>query len=110
MADPPDEGDISRLTVKLAVKVEQKYLEQGRSIVEHRAAAEARDPIMALPGYVNALRVKAMLETAGGAELQIGRRKPQPATALFAVDPHAGDEPGRAQQLARPDDPSCRKR
>ena len=110
MADPPDEGDIGRLTVKVGVKVEQKYLEQGRSIVEHRAAAEARDPIMAFSRYVNAHRVNAMLETAGGAELQIGRRKTQLATALFAVDHLAGDKPGRTQQLGRLDDPSRRKR
>src|SRR5262245_14019791 len=109
MADPPDEGDIDRLTVKVAVKVEQKYLEQGRSVVEHRAAAEARNPIMALSRNLNAHRINAMLETARGSELQIGRRKTQLATALVAMDHLAGDEPGRAQQFGRFDDPSRRK-
>src|SRR6478736_9133497 len=110
VADPPDEGDVNRPTVKVAVKVEQKYLEQRCSVIEHRAAAEARNPVMTFPRDLNAHRVDAVLETARGSELQIGRRKTQLATALVAMDDLAGNEPGRAQQLGRLDDPSRRKR
>src|SRR5262249_38192985 len=110
MADPPDEGDIDRLTVKVAVEVEQKYLEQRCSVVEHRAAAEARNPLMALSRDGNAHRVDAMLEATRGAELQIGRWKTQLATALFPMDHLAGNKPGRAQQFGRLDDPSRSKR
>src|SRR5215470_184454 len=99
MADPPDEGDIDRLTVKVAVKVEQIYLEQGRSVVEHRAAAEARNPVMALSRNVNAHRVNAMLETARGSELQIGRRKTLLATALISMENVDEDKPGRSEQF-----------
>src|SRR5262249_35436016 len=109
MADPPDEGDIDRLTVKVAVKVEQKYLEQGRSVVEHRAAAEARNPIMPLPRNPTPPRINPMFEPARGSELQVARRKPQPAPALAPMHPRGEDDPGRAQQFGPSDAPSRRK-
>src|SRR5665213_1444731 len=45
--------------------------------------------------------VDAVLEAAGGVELEIGGRKAEIAAALVAVDYFAGDEPGCAEQLGR---------
>src|ERR1700750_1879925 len=66
VANPPDEGDVDRLTVEIAVKVEQKYLEQRCSVIEHRPAAEARNPVMTVPLDLHAHPVDALLEPAGG--------------------------------------------
>ena len=64
VADPADEGDIDRLPVKVAVKIEQEDLEQRCAVIEHRAAAEARDAVMAFARDVDAHRIDAVLETA----------------------------------------------
>ena len=56
-----------RLPVEIAVKVEQEHLEQGRSVVEHRPAAEARDAVMTFSRNASAHSVNAVLETAGRA-------------------------------------------
>src|SRR5215510_15339118 len=47
--DPLEEGDVDRLSIKVAGKIEQEYFEQHRADVEHRAAAEAGDAIVSAP-------------------------------------------------------------
>src|SRR6185437_9642217 len=99
VADPPDEGDVDRPAIEVAVEVEQEHFQEGRAVVEHRPHAEAGDAIMALAADANAHGIDAVLETASRIELDVGGRKAKIAPAFFPVDHFAGDEPGRAEQL-----------
>ena len=85
-------------TREIAGKIEQKGFEQHAPIVEHRAAAEIRDAVIAPSLDLNAHRVDAVPQRAGGIEAEIGGRKAKLASAFVAVDHFAGNEPRKAEQ------------
>src|SRR5262249_59599413 len=86
---PMDERDVEGRTVDVAREVEQKDLEQHRAGIEHRPAAEVRDPVVALAPDPDPNRVDAMFERTGGIEPQIGGRETELAPAPFGVRPPA---------------------
>ncbi len=96
--DPVDEGDVDRLAVEVAGEIEQEHFEQHGADVEHRPAAEARDPVVAAPADADAHRVDAVAQPAGRIEPQVGGRIAELAPALVAVHDLAADEPGIAER------------
>src|SRR5262249_2284441 len=109
VTDPAYEGDINGLPVQVGVEVEQEHFEQGRAIIEHWAAAEARHAILTLAADIGPHGINAMLEVAGRIEPEIGSGKAEITPALIAMDDLAGHKPRRAQQLRRLYNPAGRK-
>src|SRR5262245_38811676 len=77
------------------------HLEQRRAVVEHRPAAEAGNAVVTHAGDIDTHGVDAVLEAAGGIELQVGGRKAELAAALLAMNDLAGDKPRGAKELGR---------
>ena len=99
--DPVDEGDVDLAAVEVAGEIEQEDFEQHGADVEHRPAAEARDPVVAAIADADAHRVDAVAQPAGRIEPQVGGRIAELAPALVAVHDLAADEPGIAEELVR---------
>src|SRR5690242_17180656 len=97
LSNPSDEGDIDRLAVEVVIEVEEIHLEQRRAVVEHRPAAEAGNAVMTDAGDIDAHRIDAVLEPAGGIQLQIGGREAELTAALVAVNDLARDKPRGAE-------------
>src|SRR3984957_12521267 len=97
--DPGDEGDVDGAAIQVAGKVEQEHLEQHDAGVEHRAAAEIGDAVIALAVDRDPHRVDAVAQPAAGIEPQIGSRIAEPSSASSGTTSTA--KPRRAPSSRR---------